>query len=85
MSAPRAYPTPAGEGFWWGRWHTPAPGTADDGECCGGTVWEVHAVWRNALDPSHPEHLRVSVPGVERPQPLDAFEWGPQVPPWRPA
>lgn len=32
-------------GFYWGCWHTPAPGTADNGEMCTGTDWEVHNVF----------------------------------------
>lgn len=66
--------TPNKEGFFWGRWHTPAAGTAED--CCCGTIWEVHEVWCADL---HGESLLVSVPGVETSQPLDAFEWGEEV------
>lgn len=70
---------PAHEGFFWGRWHTPAPGTADDGDCCGGTEWEVHHVVRNHHRDDDDERLMVMVPGVEKWQPLDAFEWGAEV------
>lgn len=72
--------TPTKPGFYWGRWHTPAPGTADDGEMCDGMEWGVHFVWGGfSLD----EYYRVFVPGVAASQPLDAFEWGEEVP--RPA
>lgn len=66
---------PARPGFYWGRWHTPVPGTADDGEMCIGTEWAVHEVFRGGFD----EGLRAFVPGVEKSQSLDAFEWGPEV------
>ncbi|RWR14234.1 hypothetical protein [Paenirhodobacter populi] len=66
---------PKKSGFYWGRWHTPARGTADGGEMCTGTAWEVHEVWLAGFD----EGLKVFVPGVEKSQPLDAFEWGEEV------
>lgn len=70
---------PTREGFFWGRWHTPCPGTADAGEPCGGQEWEVHHVFENEMNPQSPNFLRVFVPGVEKSQPLDAFEWGAEV------
>lgn len=70
---------PTKEGFYWGRWHTACPGTADEGDCCMGTEWEVHHVVTNDFDPDAPDHLMVMVPGVAKWQPLDAFEWGPEV------
>lgn len=66
-------------GHYWGRWHTPAPDTADDGEMCTGIGWEVHQVFENTLDQDDPDHLRVYVPGVEKSQALNAFEWGKMV------
>lgn len=71
---------PTRPGFYWGRWHTPAPGTVDIDDICGGTIWEVHEVWCADL---YGRSLRVSVPGDDASQPLDAFEWGEEVP--RPA
>lgn len=73
---------PDHEGFFWGRWHTPAPGTADNGEMCAGDEWEVHFVFEAGLGFSGPrgEDLAVFVPGVQAAQPLDAFEWGEEVP-----
>jgi len=71
-------PAPEEPGHYWGRWHSPAPGTVDDGECCDGEEWEVHQVFVNSVEPG-PDRLRVFVPGVEESQPLDGFEWGPEV------
>lgn len=68
---------PTEPGFYWGRWHTPAPGTVDNGDCCCGTEWEVHKV-------SEEDPTRAFVPGVPQTQPLDAFEWGPRVPDHKP-
>ncbi len=68
--------TPTREGFFWGRWHTPAPGTTGGDDATPGTIWEVHSVW--FVDHSMP--LLVFVPGFEKPQPMDAFEWGEEVP-----
>jgi hypothetical protein len=75
---------PGKEGFFWGRWHTPAPGTADGGECCNPTIWEVHCVFRNHWRINHDDEFRVSVPGVEKSQPINGFEWGPEVPQYVP-
>lgn len=74
-----AFRSPEREGFFWARWHTPAPGTADNGECCNPDEWQVCQVFENCLDEASPGHLMVFVPGVERAQPLDAFEWGQEV------
>lgn len=70
---------PNDTGFFWGRWHSAAPGTADKGDMCSGTDWEVHMVFENAFDKSDPDYLLALVPGVEKAQPLSAFEWGPRV------
>ena len=69
---------PTKPGFYWGRWHTPAPGTADDGEMCSGAEWEVHSVFHDGFGGPDDE-LLAFVPGVEKSQPLDAFEWGAEV------
>jgi len=68
---------PRTPGFFWGRWHTPAPGTADDGECCDPREWAVHQVVEVSLGR---DDLMAFVHGVETLQPLDAFEWGAEVP-----
>lgn len=70
---------PNKDGFFWGRWHTPAPGTDDDGEGCGGKEWEVHHVFRNHYGDEEDDRWRVMVPGVAKSQPLSAFEWGEEV------
>lgn len=70
---------PQHPGFYWGRWHTPAPGTADNGEMCTGADWEVHSVFYAGLGYVNDFELLVFVPGVEKTQPLDAFEWGEEV------
>lgn len=70
---------PTDEGCYWARWHTPAPGTADEGEPCCGISWDVVLVFVNQIDRDNPDHLRVMVLGVEKSQPLDAFEWGEEV------
>lgn len=69
---------PQKEGFYWGRWHTPAPGTADGGECCSGegAEWEVHRVVCTRV---RPLELMAFVLGVEKLQPLNCFEWGVRV------
>ncbi len=71
--------TPTKKGIFWGSWHTPAPGTADDGEGCGGKEWQAHRVVENRLDQDLPDCLVAMVPGVEKWQPLDAFEWGGEI------
>lgn len=75
------YGPPGRAGCYWGRWHTVRPGTTDEHELRGiiGMKWEVHTVTENSIDPDDPEHLMVEVPGVERWQSLDSFEWGPEV------
>lgn len=70
---------PTHKGFFWGRWHTPCAGTADNGDPCSGDEWEVHHVVENCLDEDDEEYLMVEVPGVSKWQPLDAFEWSEEV------
>lgn len=66
--------TPTKPGLYWGRWHTPAPGTADGGAMCLDEEPSVHDVFENA-----PGELLAFIHGVEAPQPLSAFEWGEEV------
>lgn len=70
---------PTKPGFYWAKWRSAAPGTADNGEPCRGAdaEWEVVEVWENSLDPSDEEHLLVHVGGVAKAQGLHRFEWGP--------
>ena len=69
---------PTQEGHYWGRWHTPEPGTADNGNQCMGDEWEVHQVFRNDTGNIVPD-FRAFVPGVAASQALSSFEWGPAV------
>lgn len=73
--------TPTKEGFYWGKWLTACPGTRDyeNGGDVGSYEREVMHVVVNTLDTTDPEHLMVMVPGVEKWQGLDSFEWGDEV------
>ncbi|QPC43983.1 hypothetical protein HW532_15570 [Kaustia mangrovi] len=75
----RSASLPTKPGFFWARWLKPAPGTADNGECCNPDEWEVMHVVENTFDPSDPEYLMVMVPGVEHWQPMENFHWGAEV------
>lgn len=72
---------PTVEGFYWGLWLRPSPGTADEKEPGNWPAieWEVMHVVENTLDESDDEHLMVMVPGVQKWQALDAFQWGSRV------
>lgn len=74
---------PHQEGFWWGQWHTKAPGTSDPDDPAG-DEWEVMHVVENSLDPADVDHLMVMVPGVAKWQPLENFTWGPRLEDYRP-
>lgn len=67
--------TPTIEGFYWGKWRSAAPGTADNGEPCRGddAEWEVVEVFENGGDGD--EYFMANVPGVEKAQGLHRFEW----------
>lgn len=67
--------TPTTEGFYWARWIKAVPGTRDADEIIPGDQPEVMYVFENCIDRTNPEYLMVEVPGVERPQALDCFEW----------
>lgn len=73
---------PQHPGFYWGRWHTPENGADhgfdQDGEICTGLDWEVHMVACDRTDCTG-KRLVAFVPGVEKTQPLEAFEWGEEV------
>jgi len=68
---------PAHPGFWWAKWKIADEGTREGGELTPSDEWEVMHVFSNTLDNTHPEHLMVFVPGVEKPQSLENFFWGP--------
>lgn len=76
--------TPSKPGAYWGRWHTPSPLTADNGEMCSGNLWEVHQVFKDGTG-TDPDELLAFVPGIEASQSINAFEWGPKVPEFQPA
>lgn len=68
--------TPTIPGFYWAKWRSAAPGTADS--CAGADAeWEVVVVWENGPDPDSPEHLLAHVGGIAKAQGLHRFEWGP--------
>ena len=68
--------TPAREGHFWAKQHTADPRTADYGKegFCLSDSWEVVQVFDNAEN-----DWRAHVPGVEQSQPVEFFEWGPEV------
>lgn len=73
---------PDGPGFYWAKLVRASPGTRDAEDALS-VEFEVVDVFVNDFDPASNEHLRVFVPGVERSQSLDNFEWlaGPLTPP----
>lgn len=78
-----AYPTPAQAGHYWAKLKL---ADQPDGEEWNSSNWEVVQVFDNILRPwceadiETGECQMVSVPGVSRAQPIDAFVWGPPVP-----
>lgn len=74
--------TPTKPGFYWAKWRSADPGTADNSEGCPGdnADWEVVEVWENSLDPSDDEYLMVYVGGVGEGQGLHRFEWHSAIP-----
>jgi hypothetical protein len=67
---------PTKAGFYWAKWKIAADGTRDIEDFQASDRWEVVEVVVNHIDRDNPEHLLVSVSGVERGQPLDGFFWG---------
>jgi len=71
--------TPQAPGFYWGRWIKACPGTKEGDDLAPAHEWEVmHVVDNNSDVPM------VMVPGVQKWQPLENFEWGEFVSPERP-
>lgn len=66
------YPTPDREGHWWAKLKL------HDDPDLNSVNWEVVQVFDNNGEGEYA--FMVSVPGIERGQPLDAFVWGPSVP-----
>lgn len=74
------YQTPTKPGWFWAKWQIASEATRDGAELTPSGRFEVVEVVENAAE-EDPEHLMVSVPGVEASQALDAFFWGPEVVP----
>ena len=76
------YPVPEQPGHWWAKLRL-----HDDPELLS-VDWEVVQVFDNIVRPwceadiEAGECMLASVPGIEGGQRLDAFVWGPQVPPF---
>jgi len=68
------YPTPAREGHWWAKLRL---ADQPEGEDWNSPDWEVVQVYDNNGEGD--EAMMAFVPGVDRPQLLDAFVWGPAV------
>lgn len=73
------WPTPVAPGFYWAKWKIAAEGTIEGEELTPSDTWEVVEVWDNVLfpEPDDEEGRMASVTGVEKPQSLDSFFWGP--------
>lgn len=71
---------PTEPGFYWGKWKIADDGTVEGDELTPSDEWEIVQVFRNCLDTSNSEYLRVSVCGVEKSQSLENFFWGNKVP-----
>jgi hypothetical protein len=70
---------PKEPGFYWAKWHTKDPGTADMMDAPSNLL-EVVEVFQNSIEESDEEYLRVFVGGVERGQSLKNFTWVAKVP-----
>jgi hypothetical protein len=67
---------PTSPGFYWAMWQICDEGTADEAEFEPSYSWAVVEVFISHMDPDHPEHLRVHVPGVAQGQRIENFVWG---------
>lgn len=65
---------PTRPGWWWAKWTSKAPGTADPDDAPSGHP-EIVEVIENCIDETDPEHLGVFVGGVGKMQWLENFEW----------
>lgn len=75
------HPIPTKPGHYWAKWQIAAEATKEGDELTPSNRFEIVEVVENCANSNDPEHLMVSVPGVEASQPLDGFHWGPEVPP----
>lgn len=74
-----SYPLPAGDGFYWAKWIKADQGDAKTAEYesyLPNDYWEVVHVGEDVNAEPH-ERLFVFVHGVEYPQSLENFFWGP--------
>jgi hypothetical protein len=67
---------PDREGFFWAKWISCAPGTADEQDWTPSNSWEVVEVWDNGGEPGSGEEFMVFVGGVQRSQRQSDFLWG---------
>ena len=67
---------PTQEGFYWAKQQRMTPGTRDEAEFTP-MGWEVVELVENCIDEDDDEYMKVQVPGVERWQCPEDFEWGP--------
>jgi hypothetical protein len=72
------HPTPTKPGWFWAKWQIASDATRGGDELTPSERFEVVEVVENAAH-GDPEHLLVSVSGVEASQPLDGFFWGAEV------
>jgi hypothetical protein len=78
--ATRKSPQPSSPGFYWARQIAVDPGTRDEDEFEPLARFEPVDVFENHYDENAPDRLRVLVPGIEKSQSLDNFEWGAPIP-----
>lgn len=71
---------PSSPGFYWARQIAVDPGTRDESEFEPMPKFEPVDVFANHDDDAAPDRLRVLVPGIEKSQSLDNFEWGAPIP-----
>lgn len=74
---------PRTPGHYWARWRVASPGTLEGDEQTPSDTWEVVQVNDNNGEPGELEELSVSVPGVQKTQWRNQFQWGPRVPDYK--
>ena len=68
---------PKQPGYYWAKWKLASEGTADyDEELLPEDNWTPVEVFMNCIDEKDPEHLLVSIIGVEKSQAIENFFWG---------
>lgn len=71
---------PSAPGFYWARQIAVDPGTRDEDVFEQTCRFEPVDVFENHYDDAAADRLRVLVPGIEKSQSLDNFEWGAPIP-----